>query len=510
MTKRFLGAIISGILLILSFAPFGQDWLAFFAFVPFFYSLDGLGRRKGALIGIVFGFTFFLGTVYWVIHSMYFYGGVPIYISVFVMLLLVLYLSVYPAVFGALFPFFTGHGKIAQLVIMPAAWVTLEYLRGYLFTGFPWVLAGYTQTHFLPIIQIADVTGVWGVSFIVVLVNTALYFSLRYLLKKDSKFPLKEAAVTLAVIISVVSYGFLRISLIRKEMPLWTSIKAGVAQGSIDQGAKWDATFRQRTLEIYKAITINAGRAGARLIIWPETAVPFYFDSDEIKSGFVGDITRETGSYLLTGSPSYKYNQQTESIEYYNSAFLLSPSGDTLGRYDKIHLVPFGEYVPLKRFLPFIKKLTTGIGDFATGIGPVPIDFEGGGIGALICYESIFPEIAGRSVKNGATVLVNITNDGWFGKTSAPYQHFDMAIFRAVENKAYLLRAANTGISAVIDPIGKIKKRTKLFEKAALVDTISLRRGPLTFYSKYGDVFAYGCIIISGIFIILSIRRRRI
>ncbi|MDO8426612.1 MAG: apolipoprotein N-acyltransferase, partial [Deltaproteobacteria bacterium] len=274
---------------------------------------------------------------------------------------------------------------------------------------------------------------------------------------------------------------------------------------------KWDSSFRQETLEIYKELTLEAGRKEARFIIWPETAIPFYFEPDNVRDGAMGMILKEAGSFVLTGSPSYNYNQAAGRIDYFNSAYLLSPSGEAVGRYDKVHLVPFGEYVPLKRFLPFIHKLTAGVGDFAEGPGPIPIRFEGGGIGTLICYESIFPELARLSVKNGATVLANLTNDAWFGYTSAPYQHFEMAVVRAVENRVFLLRAANTGISATIDPAGRVRKRTALFEKAVIIDDIKLRHGALTFYTRWGDVFTYGCLALSGIFIIIGggwIKRR--
>lgn len=507
MTKKIPLAILSGIILVLAFPPFRMGFLALFAFVPLFFALDGLDRKRSFALAYVFGFIFFLGTVYWVIHSMYYYGGVPLPVSIGIMLLLVLYLSIYAGLFGLSLSIVSGIEKMSALAVIPALWVAFEYIRGYLLTGFPWVLVGYTQASYSPVVQIADTTGVWGLSFLILAVNTALFFIARHFVKKDGKFPIKESAIAFAMLLSVISYGFIKISQTEKDMRIWTGMKMALAQGSIDQGVKWDVAYREKTLQIYKALTINAARAGAKFIVWPETAIPFYFEEDKIKGGTVGETLKETGSYLLTGSPSYNYNLETRKINYYNSAFLLSPAGDVLGRYDKMHLVPFGEYVPLKSFLP-MKKVTDDMEDFIEGKGPIPISFEGGGIGMLICYESIFPEIARNEVKNGATVLVNITNDGWFGRTSAPYQHFQMALLRAVENRAYVLRAANTGISAIIDPVGRVTKRTNLFEKAVLADNIRFRQGKPTFYTAYGDVFAYGCLAIAGIFIILRINRR--
>ncbi|MFQ5737254.1 MAG: apolipoprotein N-acyltransferase [Thermodesulfobacteriota bacterium] len=507
--KRPLLCAISGLLLVLAFPPVGLGFTAWFALVPLLFALEGQGWKRGLLYGYVFGAAFFLGTVYWVIHSMYYYGGVPLAVSVLAMLLLVAYLSVYPGIFGVLASSAGRLSPMVLLVVTPALWTALEYLRGHLFTGLPWVLAGYSQAYYLPVIQIADVTGVWGVSYLVVFVNTAIWLAVRSVIGRDSRFPARAVGVAALVTASVVVYGFVRTVQVDKEVKGWAGLRAAVAQGSIDQSVKWDRSFQKSTLKIYRGLTVEAARQGARLVVWPETAVPFYFVPAKIKEGEVGSITREAGTYVLTGSPSYNYNPDTRQAEYYNSAYLLFPDGETAGRYDKSHLVPFGEYVPLKKLFPFFKKLTAGVGDFSEGPGAVPIAFEGGGIGTLICYESIFPEIAAASVRNGSTILVNITNDAWFGRTSAPYQHFEMSILRAVENKVYLLRAANTGVSGIVGPAGRVMKRSGLFEKAVLVDDVRLKRGPLTLYSRYGDLFAWGCLAISFTFVINRLKRRR-
>ena len=499
MTRKIPLSILSAVLLVLAFPPFSYGFAAWFSFVPLLWALDGAGKKQGFALGYIYGFVFFLGTVNWVIHSMYHYGGVPMSASVLVMLTLVAYLSLFPAFFGLFFAASSGSSVAARVILAPSLWVSAEYLRGYLFTGLPWAVLGYTQAHYLPLIQIADNTGVWGISFLVVAANAAIYFLARAYAKKE-RLPVGEALVVALLVASTAIYGFLTIRNLDKDMPSWSKIKAGVLQGSIDQGVKWDKSYQQKTLDIYRALSVNAARAGAHLLVWPETAVPFYLEADKVKDGFIGDIVRETGSYLLTGSPSYNYNRGSGTIEYFNSAYLISPDAEVRGRYDKVHLVPFGEYVPLKSILPF-EKLTAGVGDFTSGPGPLPIKFEGGGIGVLVCFESIFPELARHEVKNGATVLVNITNDGWFGRTAAPYQHFEMSILRAAENKIFLLRSANTGISAIIDPVGRVRKKTRLFEKAALVDEIGLRRSRPTFYTAYGDVFTYFCFAVSAFFV---------
>ena len=300
-------------------------------------------------------------------------------------------------------------------------------------------------------------------------------------------------------------YGVLRMKTVEAESARWKTIKVALAQGSIDQGVKWDGRYQQETVDIYSKLTREAAQEGAKLVVWPETALPYHYDPDEVRGGLVGALARDTSTYILTGSPSYIYNPQTKDVSYFNSAFLIAPSGETAGRYDKFHLVPFGEYLPLRGILPF-DKLTAGIGDFTEGPGPVPMSFNEASVGTLICFESIFPEIARGHVQGGANLLATITNDAWFGRTSAPYQHFQMSIFRAVENRSYLVRSANTGISGVIDPAGRVRKTTGLFERVAIVDEVGLRQGPLTFYGVYGDFFAWGCVVISAAFLVLRKR----
>lgn len=507
--KKLLPAAVSGIVLVLAFPPFGLGFLAWFALVPLFLALEGEGRLKGFWLGFASGFVFHIGSVYWVVHSMSNFGGVPIPASIAVMLLLVLYLSLFWGAFGFVFSLASRLDNIGRLLILPSAWVALEFLRGHLFTGFPWVLVGYTQASYLPLIQVADTTGVWGVSFAVLAVNAAVSFVAGHFLRKeDGRPPLLPAAVAAALVLSIASYGFVRMKAVDEEVRSWSGIKIGIAQGAIDQSIKWDDRYQESTIDIYRGLTALASEQLARLVIWPETALPFYYEPDQIENGPLGELARSTGSYILTGSPSYTYNPVLNTVRYFNSAFLLSSSGETVGRYDKSHLVPFGEYVPLRGILP-IKKLTAGVGDFTEGPGPVPISFEGGGIGVLVCFESIFPEIARGQVKAGATVLANLTNDAWFGYTSAPYQHFQMSVLRAVENKSFLVRSANTGISGFIDPNGRVRNRTELFERTVIVDEVRMRSGAPTFYTAYGDLFAWGCSIFAGAFTGTRIRRRK-
>ncbi|MFQ5479802.1 MAG: apolipoprotein N-acyltransferase [Thermodesulfobacteriota bacterium] len=506
MIARVIAAISSGLLLALAFAPFELWPLAFVAFVPLLISIDGLNVRRSFLLGFISGLVFFTGTVYWVVYSMHFYGGLGLLESLPVMLLLASYLAIFFALF-AFFLRFSPVPGIGLLLFVPCLWVSGEYLRGHLFTGFPWVLSGYSQAHNLILIQISDITGVWGISFMVLLVNTLIYILLLSY-KKALSFPVKALVVTIMLTAAVSAYGLLRIKQVDDAVKSWPVVRAAVTQGNIDQAVKWDKRYQARTLRIYRRLTERASAAGARLVIWPETAVPFYLEQRRAGRRVIADIASQSKVRLLTGSPAFDYNKKNKEVSYYNSAYAISAGGLITGRYDKVHLVPYGEYVPLKSYMPFIKKLTAGAGDFVPGPGPVPLELSGFKAGVLICYEAIFPALSRLAVRAGAGLLVNITNDGWFGRTSAPYQHLDMTLLRAVENRVFLLRSANTGFSAVVDPVGRLKKRSGLFTEDMIPYDVSIKAGPDTFYTTYGDVFAYGSMVFAGLLLIGGVLRR--
>ena len=275
-------------------------------------------------------------------------------------------------------------------------------------------------------------------------------------------------------------------------------------QGNIPQNLKWHPDNQLSTVNTYRDLSLRAERAGAKdLIIWPEAAMPFYFQDGGELSASVAKLPVETGASLLFGSPAYL--RDPGGLRYLNSAFLLSPTAQLLGRSDKTHLVPFGEYVPLSGFLPFVNKLVAGIGDYSPGeINPLPI--QGYKLGVLVCYEVIFPELARDYVRQGSDLLVNITNDAWFGKSSAPWQHLAMARFRAIENRVWLLRAANTGVSAFIAPSGRIVEQTGLFETAFLKGTVGLGAKP-GLYSQMGDLIPGSFIVISLLWLLQTRRR---
>ena len=511
MTVKILLTVFSGILLVAAFPSINLEFLAWIGMTSFFFALNGKNKKSGFFLGLLWGFVFFMGTVYWVVNSMVSYGGIPFFTGILILMLLALYLSLFFAIFGFGMAAMSSVGMSPMLAIFfaPSLWVALEYLRcNMIIFGFPWVLLGYSQAAFLPLIQIADITGVYGVSFLVVMVNMLFFSVLSYWLGREKTLPLKQGIFVFLILVGILAYGFLRISQMDKTIAEWKGLKIGIAQGNIDQGIKWDLAFQKETVDIYKNLSLTLMKQEVRFIIWPETAVPFYLQSDKDLGPEIFNLPKQTNAYLFTGSPAYGPGFGGE-IKYYNSAFLISPDGEIVGKYDKIHLVPFGEYVPFRKYLPFIRKLVVGVGDFTSGKWLEPLEFEGNSFGVLICFESIFPELARGFIKDGAGFLINITNDAWFGRTSAPYQHFSQAVFRAVENKVFLIRSANTGISGTIDPVGRVRAQSGIFTRETISDEVKLRDAYLfTFYSKYGDMFAVGCLFLAVSCWLIAIRKR--
>ncbi len=497
MKKRdILLCLLSGILLILSFPDLDLEFLAWFALVPLFYAIEGKEPYHSFKLGFLTGLVSFLGILYWIIVAVHTYGKVPSILSGLILLLLVVYLSLFPGAFAFLIRFIQIRSGIQTISFSPLLWVTLEYLRSFLLTGFPWAYLGHTQYLNLPFIQIADITGVYGLSFVILLVNVVLFEVLRRWPKRT--FPVKEAALSAVVLLLFLIYGYIKINHVDQEIIKSPSLKVGLVQGNIDQSIKWDESFQLETLKIYRRLSLKVAEDKPDLIVWPETATPFFFQEAKEYQPIVFEIPEKTNAFLLFGTPFYEVERRR--VDYYNSALLVSPSKELVGKYDKIHLVPFGEYVPLRNLLFFVESsIGEGIGNFKSGKKIVLLPLPQGKFGVLICFEIIFPDLCRRFVKEGADFLVTITNDAWFGRTSAPYQHLSTATFRAIENRVFIARAANTGISAFIDPKGKIVKQGDIFTEEAINGTIRIMKRK-TFYTLYGDVFAWVC---SGFSIIL-------
>ncbi|HKE60983.1 MAG TPA: apolipoprotein N-acyltransferase [Nitrospira sp.] len=508
--RHILLAAATGILLPICFPKFDFGLLAWVVLIPLHIALDGSRRTQAFWLGWLSGMIAFTGIMSWVVTAMHTYGKVPLVVSYGIMLLLTAYLGLFVGVYSAGVVWFRMLVPRYGLFAAPCLWVTLELLRTYLFSGLPWSLLGYSQYHQLDLIQIADHLGVYGVSFLIVLTNVALaelYLWLMPLFRGFRPARLPWELVTTSAMLIGLSWAY-STSLIVSEESLRpkTTLQIGVVQPNIDQSMKWDQGFRDETLRRYDHLTESFGY-GTDLIVWPEAATPFIYEREPLYQLQLVALATRASAPLLFGSPAIRFDPDRKPY-LLNSAYLLSPEGNLLGRYDKQHLVPFGEYIPLKSsVLFFLEKFVEGIGDFQPGPGPTILSFQprlvGDSVtqrsvkfGVLICYEVIFPDLVRRMAAGGAEFLVTITNDAWFGDSSAPAQHFSMVVLRSVENHRAFARAANTGISGFIDPFGRILKSSPIFTQTALQASIPVRQ-PHTFYSRYGDVFAYGCMIIS-------------
>lgn len=499
---RQLMAACSGVLLTGAFPDIGFSWLAWIGIVPLLAAVRNLSWRKGFGLGFLAGMAHFLTLVYWVAYTMRTYGHLPWPVGVSILALLAACLAIFFASFTALVCRLRPH-PFSTLFLAPIIWVALEYLRSFFLSGFPWELVGYSQYKELHLIQISDILGVYGVSFLILFANTAVFFLLLNFAKFDWNGVritrwFAVAALTLCVSLNGLNwfYGARRLVQVDKLSADAPSIRAAIVQGNIEQALKWDPAFQMATIDKYLRLSHSLVDRHPELVVWPETALPFHFRHDVPLTEKVQEGMRRLGAFFLVGSPSFE--RGPSRVDYYNSAYLIDPQGNVLGKYDKAHLVPFGEYVPLKRWLPFLGKLVEQVGDFSHGDIGETLSWTYGKLGVLICYEGIFPNISQAMVRNGANLLINITNDAWYGRSSAPYQHFSMTVFRAIENRRALIRSANTGISGFVDPVGRILGETALFSNAAEVRQVPLI-STVSLYSRFGDVFAAACLAVAGI-----------
>ncbi len=501
----FFLPVLSGILLALSFPKADISVLAWVALAPLLYSISEKPPRQSFKEGFVAGAVFYAISLSWVVIVMRQYGGLGFIPSLSLLLALSAYLALYVGAFALLYSNARAYAGQASIFLAPVFWAALELLRNYALSGFPWNLLGYSQHQNLPIIQIADITGVYGVSALIVMVNAAITEAVIVIYRKEYADYRKFVMPLLAsvVLVSCAAYGNYRLANLPRP---YGSMKVTLVQGDIDQSHKWNPAFQDKVFDVYKTLTAEAAAQKIRpdLIIWPETATPFCFQ-DKTMEAELSNSVKKDDVWLLTGSPSVG-EKNGDDIEY-NSAYLLNPSGLKTGRYDKTHLVPFGEYVPLKTFLPFVNKMVHGIGDFGTGTKYTVMRTDKASFGTAICFEVIFPELVRKFALNGANFLASITNDAWFGNSGAPYQHFNMAVFRAVENRRAMVRAANTGISGIILPSGEVTARTEIFKRGEITGTIPLIN-KMTFYTRHGDVFAYLCAGITAVFIAIILSRR--
>lgn len=496
-------SILSSVLLIISFPDLNLWLFAWAALLPLFFAIDGQKPIRAFVTAYFTGALFFLGTVYWLIH-----------VTLPGMIATVLYLAVYFGVFGLIIAPAVSRPSYLSLFVIPSVWTTLEYFRSHVFSGFGWNLLAHSQSHNLPMIQIADTAGSYGVSFLIVLINTAIFFTIKDMRRRN--YSTLYPAIAIAFIFLAAGYGVLRLN----NIFTGERLKVAVVQGNIAQNEKWDSVFRQAIIDKYEALTAAAAKEAPDLIIWPESSVPGFLEIEEDLFRRVSRAAKGAHAALLVGEP--RQSPGNEDI-YYNSATLFDKDGKQIGNYDKVHLVPFGEFIPAKGIFSFVEKFTKAtIGDFSPGKEYTVFKFavernrkaddyrwrlvKNVKFSVLICFEDIFPGISRQFVRSGANFLVNITNDAWFGNTCAPYQHVQSSVFRAVENRVNVVRAANTGVSCFIDQKGRIIGSVGSGGKNIFVDGFKIEDIVLTktrtFYTIYGDLFAYLCILVTALYLL--------
>ncbi len=475
------------------------------------------------LLAYLCGILWYAGTCYWIYNTMRQYGGVGTFAALGLLILFCLYLALYHGAFGLLISLLASQpdGNATHpfsrraLVLAPFAWVAVELARTRI-TGFPWDLLGISQVDNIPLSHLATVTGVYGLSFEIMVVNTALAAAFVIRAERGRRSPRKPLLLATVAAIIVLQAG----RLISPPV-LSTDHTARLVQQNIPvlQGGDWTKEYFESTLHDLSRVSLTAPNLNPGdqmasapavrpdLIVWPESPAPFY-TTDPAFRETVSNIAREAQTWMLVGSLGIRNAADSpgRATRLYNSASLVSPGGEWVGRYDKMHLVPFGEYVPFKRVFGFAGGLTQEVGDFSPGTSRAPLQ-AGSRLGVFICYESIFPDEIRQLAANGAQVFVNISNDGWYGDSGAYAQHLKQARMRAVENDRWLLRDTNTGVTASIDPYGRVVSTIPRKVRAALDAPYALTN-VTTFYTRHGDWFAYLCAIISAAGLLLNFRFR--
>jgi apolipoprotein N-acyltransferase len=518
---RALGlALGAGLLLFLSFPGAAGLWpLAWVALVPILWLIKGETPGRAARFGLITGMVHYVFLLYWIVIVLGKYGNLSWWVSIPALMLLALYMSSYLAIFCAAVSWvWQKQEDYLVFWIGPVLWVALDYIRSFLFTGFPWQDLAYSQYKSLLLIQTADLTGHFGITFLIVLVNFMSTAILSLWLESRSPdqqsfpaFKQRYRAVfyrailpAFCLVLAAMAYNFLRYSQMLKVLESSPTMSVAVVQGNIRQDQKWSPAMRAKTMEVYTDLSeqaIKSTNSPVVLLVWPETAIPFYINNNAYYKRLLNQLIEKYKVWLLAGAPHAETGKTAQQqsgngrTRFFNSAFLVSPAGKIAGRYDKQHLVPFGEYVPLGKFLPLPGPLVESIGDFSAGESSEPLSCQSAKIGVLICFESIFPELAREISVNGANLLANITNDAWFGKSSAPWQHMSMAVFRAVENRRSLVRAANTGISTIIDPLGRVAGVSPLFESFYQVKEVALLQDK-TIFTRFGHYFGLFCLLV--------------
>lgn len=430
--------------------------------------------KFGWLAGLLAG----VGSFYWVVIPVQYYGGLPWFIALPCPVLLAGLMAIYFGLFSTAM-FYAGQKMegIPLCILAGLTWGSMEMLMGTLLSGFPWMNLSSAFVPWTFAIQGASILGAYGLSGIFVTLAVAMLLYSTY-----------RSALYLAVglLVGITTFGFYRIANFQEAEPTYT---ISAVQGNIDQGEKWEPKYQAATVKKYAKLTLEAiQKFQPKVVIWPETAMPFYFQDKTPYQKAVQILAQDTKTPIITGSPAYKVTDiKTRQFVLFNRAWLVDDTGRALQSYDKEHLVPFGEYMPFEKWVPF-EKLVQAAGNFVSGKDNKPIMLDGVALGMQICYEGIFPDLAQKQVERGASALLNISNDAWFGKTSAPNQHLNLTILRAVEQGRWLVRSTNTGISAFINPLGDITAVGTQFQAESLSAKINPRTETTPFHRNFSYI----------------------
>ncbi len=488
MTKHdFYLILLSALLLSLAFPPSPLGIAAYLSLVPLVFALKGKSLSSAFKIGYIFGLISNSILLFWVC-----WATVPGTIAAIVIL------CFYTAFLFWLYALVQKRWGEAALFFFPFLWVAMEYVRSWTEISFPWLNLSYTQTYYLPLIQHASLWGNYAVSFWIVWLNILIYIFIQNNKKRKTSIILFAVLLVLPYI-----YGMWVMS----KPVEGKQIKIALLQGSIEQKIKWEEQYLDYNIQTYVKLSRKAAEEKADLIVWPESSAPCYLAAESLYFTQVQSLCDELNTPLLIGTDDYKVAPQGR-INYFNSAFLFTPHGGYPQVYNKIHLVPFSEKIPYEQIHHISEKIQLGQSDFSSGKELTIFNIPQGKFATLICFESVYPALVRDFVNQGAEFLVNITNDGWFGKTHGPFQHSRIAVFRAIENRMSIARCANTGISMFIDPFGRTTQVTKIFTRTVVANKIQVKPNGTTLYARYGDWFAQVCCLISFWAIWMALHRK--
>jgi apolipoprotein N-acyltransferase len=487
------------------FGSFAFDFGVLFAWLGpacLILGLRGLAPRPAAKAAFAAGVAAHALVFQWIYVATVHYGNAPALVGVVAPIGLAAYPASFVAVFAALWSWFGATG-LASPFVAALLWVALEWARTFVISGFPWALLGYAQHQNAALLGLAPWAGVFGMSFATVLGGAAL--------AAIAGGEGRSRAVLAALAGVALLHGAAALDRARDGVEPAATARVAVLQGNVDQAVKWSAAFAERTLADYESLTRQAAKQGAVLVLWPETAVPGSPDYGDELADRLGALAREAGVTLVVGAVGVE-PLAGGGLRYFDSAYVIATDGSFIDRYDKSHLVPFGEYVPLRDLIGrWVSAIARGAAttDVSPGRSPraVAIPLPGGATltaGVPICYELLFPNLVRRFVADGGELLLAITNDAWYGRTGAPYQFLVMTAVRSAENRVWTARAANTGVSAIIDDRGHVRMQTGLFEQTLLVADLPLRKGA-SFYARHGDWLPIGC---AAVVAALAIRAR--